>query len=352
MRRVTLNDVARLAKVSPITVSRALRHPESVSEELRLRVQAVVKKLGYVPNLAASRLASSRTQLIGVIVPTLYNVIFADYLLALHEVLISEGFQIVVVNSRYSESEEEAAIKTLIGQRVEAIVVAGARHTPLARRILTQSRVPVIETFELAEDPIGLNIGLSQQDAAAAATRHLIAGGRRRIAFFAGDLDARAAARLAGYRQAMSEAGLEGEIAITQIVRGSSIALGSALLEKRVGEGPLPEAIFCIDDNLALGAMQECRKRRIVIPEEVAIVGFHDLEFAACLSPSLSSVATRRFETGRLAAQKLIEALNGGRPMASEQIDLGFELIARESTAVHAPALPRAEGAHAAHGVT
>ena len=135
-------------------------------------------------------------------------------------------------------------------------------------------------------------------------------------------------------------------------VRGSSIALGSALLEKRVGEGPPPEAIFCIDDNLALGAMQECRKRRIVVPEEVAIIGFHDLEFAACLSPSLSSVATRRFETGRLAAQKLIEALNGGRPMAGEQIDLGFELIARESTAVHAHAPPRAKGATVPQGVS
>ena len=320
MRRVTLNDVARLAKVSPITVSRALRHPESVSEELRLRVHAVVKKLGYVPNLAASRLASSRTQLIGVIVPTLYNVIFADYLLALHEALISEGFQIVVVNSRYSESEEEAAIKTLIGQRVEAIVVAGARHTPLARRILTRSRVPVIETFELAEDPIGLNIGLSQQEAAAAAiasshrrrstTHRLLRRQPRRPrrgaarGLSSGDVGSRARGRDRHHPDR---------------ARQLDRSWAPALLEKRVEEARPPEAIFCIDDNLALGAMQECRKRRIVIPEDVAIVGFHDLEFAACLSPSLSSVATRRFETGSLAAQKLIEALNGGRPMAANR---------------------------------
>ena len=334
MHKVTITDVARLAKVSPMTVSRALRRPESVSAELRARINAAVKRLGYVPNLAASRLASSRTQLIGVVVPTLYNVIFAEYLLALHEELIREDFHIVVVNSRYSEREEEEAVKTLIGQRVEAIVVAGIHHTPLTRRILSRSRIPVIETFELSEDPIGLNIGFAQQEAAVTAVRHLIAGGRRRIAYFAGNFDDRALARLVGYRQAMSEAGLDDEIAITQILRLSTIQLGSDLLRKRIEERGLPDAIFCIDDNLALGAMQECRKRSVWVPQDVAIVGFHDLEFAACLSPSLSSVATRRYETGKLAAQRLIEALKGGAPLRREQIDLGFELIPRESTAI------------------
>jgi LacI family gluconate utilization system Gnt-I transcriptional repressor len=334
MRKVTITDVAKLAKVSPMTVSRALRLPDSVSKELRGRINAAVKRLGYVPNLAASRLASSRTHLIGIVVPTLYNVIFAEYLLALHEELIREEIHVVVVNSRYSESEEEEAVKALIGQRAEAIVVAGIHHTPLTRRILARSRIPVIETLELSEDPIGLNIGFAQQEAAATAVRHLIAGGRRRVAYFAGNLDDRALARLVGYRQAMAEAGLEDEIAITQIVRLSTIQLGSDLLRKCIEERGLPEAIFCIDDNLALGAMQECRKRRILVPQDVAIIGFHDLEFAACLSPSLSSVATRRYETGQLAARRLIEALKGDKPLRREQIDLGFELIPRESTTI------------------
>ena len=334
MRRATIKDVAGLASVSPITVSRAMRNPDSVSEELRVRIQAAVKKLSYVPNLAASQLASSRTQVIGIVVPTLYNVIFADYLLALHEELIHEGFHLVVVNSRYSEDEEEEAVKALLGQRAEAIVVAGVHHTALTRRLLSRSGIPVIETFELSDDPIGLNIGLSQKEAASVATHHLFGGGRRRITYFAGNLDDRALARLAGYRQTMMEAGLDDEIAVTQIPRTSSIQLGSDLLRKCVQDRRLPEAIFCIDDNLALGAMQECRKRRILVPQDVAIVGFHDLEFAACLSPSLSSVATRRYETGQLAAQKLIGTLKGDKLLRREQIDLGFELIPRESTAI------------------
>ena len=260
MRRATLSDVAREAEVSPITVSRALRKPESVSEKLRERIIVAVQSLAYVPDLAASRLASSRTHLVGVIVPTLYNTIFAEYLLAIHEMLIEAGFQIVVVNSRYSESEEEAAIKTLIGQRVEAIVVAGVRHTPLARTLLLQSHVPVIETFDLAEDPVGINIGLSQMKAATVATQHLIGLGHRRVSILAGNLDERAMARLSGYRRAMEEAGLETQIEIVTPV----IELKKNQIIRRGVElgAPLHLTWSCYqNDDLACGVCDSCLLR-------------------------------------------------------------------------------------------
>jgi LacI family gluconate utilization system Gnt-I transcriptional repressor len=98
--------------------------------------------------------------------------------------------------------------------------------------------------------------------------------------------------------------------------------------------GDRPEAIFCTDDNLALGAMQECRKRGIRVPGDIAIIGFHDLEFSACASPSLSSIVTRRFETGKLAAEKVLAALDSTGRQPPNQIDLGFEVIARESTGI------------------
>jgi len=332
MRRVTLDDVATLAGVSPITVSRVLRKPDAVSEALRQRVTAAVQELGYVPNIAASRLASSRTHAIGVIVPTLYNVIFAEYLFALHEVLVGAGFQVIVVNSRYSEQEEENAIKVLLGQRVEAIIIAGTHHTPLARQLLTRAHLPVVETFELSPDPIDLNIGMLQDRAGQAATQHLIDQGFDRVAFLAGNLDHRAQSRFDGYRLAMQESGLQKLEIITQWQRHSSVALGSDLLALMHERGDRPEAIFCIDDNLALGAMQECRKRGIRVPDDIAIIGFHDLEFSACASPSLSSIMTRRFETGKLAAEKVLSALNSTSRQPPNQIDLGFEVIAREST--------------------
>ncbi|SEI09981.1 transcriptional regulator, LacI family [Rhizobium tibeticum] len=332
MRRITLDDVASLAGVSPITVSRVLRKPGSVSEALRLRVNSAIENLGYVPNVAASRLASSRTHTIGVIVPTLYNVIFAEYLFALHDVLIAAGFQVIVVNSRYSEVEEENAIKALLGQRVEAIIIAGIHHTPLSRQLLMKAHLPVVQTFELSDDPINLNIGMSQERAGHAATRHLIDRGFQRITFLTGNLDHRAQSRFDGYHAAMQEVGLRSLEMISHRPRHSSVALGSELFGEMHDRGDLPEAIFCTDDNLALGAMQECRKRRIRVPDDIAIMGFHDLEFSACAAPSLSSVATRRYETGKLAAEKVLLALDASTRQSIEQINMGFALVQREST--------------------
>ncbi|OWW04788.1 GntR family transcriptional regulator [Rhizobium sp. R72] len=334
MRRITLDDVASLAGVSPITVSRVLRKPGSVSEALRLRVNNAIEILGYVPNVAASRLASSRTHTIGVIVPTLYNVIFAEYLFALHEVLIPAGFQVIVVNSRYSEAEEENAIKALLGQRVEAIVIAGIHHTPLSRQLLKQAHLPIVETFELSDDPINLNIGMSQERAGHIATRHLIDRGFQKIAFLTGNLDHRAQSRLDGYHEAMDEVGLKSLDMIASRPRHSSVALGSELFAGMYERGDLPEAVFCTDDNLALGAMQECRKRRLRVPDDISIIGFHDLEFSACAAPSLSSIATRRYETGMLAAEKVLTALDASTRQGVHQINLGFALVPRESTSV------------------
>jgi LacI family gluconate utilization system Gnt-I transcriptional repressor len=229
-KRKTLDDVAELARVSPITVSRALRNPAIVSPELRQRIEAAVAKLGYFPNLAASRLASSRSHTVGVIVPTLYNVIFAEYLQAIHVEFLSAGFQVVVVNSRYSTEEEDEAVRTLLGQRVEAIIIVGTTHTAMTRRLL-HSRIPVIETFELTDDPINVNIGLSQTQAGYDATRFLIDMGNRRIGFGMGHYDVRAKARLAGYKQAMEEANLSWEGLLISNPQQSSIALGSTLMD-------------------------------------------------------------------------------------------------------------------------
>jgi LacI family transcriptional regulator, gluconate utilization system Gnt-I transcriptional repressor len=332
IKRKTLDDVAALARVSPITVSRALRNPEIVSGELRQRIESAVAKLGYVPNIAASRLASSRSQTVGVIVPTLYNVIFAEYLQALHEVFLTSGFQVVVVNSRYSEIEEEKAIRTLLGQHVEAIIMVGVDHTPMARRLLMRSRIPVIETFELTDNPIDINIGLSQAKAGQDATKFLIDLGHRKIGFVVGQLDVRAAARLSGYRKAMEEANLTWDGSIAAIEDRSTINLGATILNRLVEDRKIPDAIFCIDDNLALGALMQCRKLGLRVPDDISILGFHDLEFAAFSSPSLSSVATHRRELGELAAKTAIAAMTKKLPDADRSVDLGYEIIVREST--------------------
>ncbi|WP_421692687.1 LacI family DNA-binding transcriptional regulator [Aestuariivirga sp.] len=330
--RVTLDDVAEKAGVSAITVSRALRNPGMVSEKLRRRIEGAVLKLGYVPNMAASRLASARSHAIGVIVPTLYNVIFAEYLQALHEVFLPEGFQVIVVNSRYSQEEEESAVRILLGQHVEAMIIVGVNHTPLARRLLMRSRIPVIETFQIAPEPIGLNIALDQVQAGYDATRFLLDKGYERVGFLLGQRDERALERLQGFSRAMAERGLDGEQLAMSLPSPSTIALGAELMASLHARRRVPDALFCIDDNLALGALQECRRLGLKVPDDVAILGFHDLEFSACSSPSLSSVATHRHELGALAAKCALEMIGSSVRRRRESLNLGYEIKAREST--------------------
>jgi LacI family transcriptional regulator, gluconate utilization system Gnt-I transcriptional repressor len=332
-RRTKLTDVAIKAGVSAVTVSRVLRRPEMVSDELRLRVEQAVRELAYVPNRAASNLASARTRTIGVVVSSLTNGVFADYLRALHDVLLPEGFQVLVLNSRYSPAEEEKAIATLLGQHPEAMILAAVEQTAHGRRLLERSGVPVVQTMELTDDPIDINIGLSQHDAGYAATRYLLDLGHRRIGVIAARLDARSRHRVDGYRRAMATAGIATAGLIAMTPRPSSVRLGAELLRELLANVPDSEAVFCCNDDLALGVLFECARLGIPVPSGMSIIGFNDLEFAASTFPSLTSVATPRYEMGRKSAEIVLEIIRGsGMRPASRRIDLGFAIHEREST--------------------
>lgn len=324
--------MARLAGVSAVTVSRALRHPKMVSAALRNRINAAVAELAYVPDVAASRLASTRTYTVGAIVSSLSNGVFADYLRALQDTLLPAGFQVVVFSSRYSAVEEEKVVATLIGQHPEAIIIAGIDQTPHARRLLEQSGVPVVQTFELTDDPIDINVGLSQRDAGYAACRFLIDRGHRRIGFIAARMDARATARMAGYIRAMEEAQLNTSGLVSTTLRASGATVGGELLAEILERRPDIEALFCCDDNLALGALFESQRRGIAVPDRLSIIGFNDLEFAACAHPPISSVATPRYEMGRRAAEIVMKIIETGERPAERRIDVGFVIRERSST--------------------
>ena len=342
-KRSTLADVAKLAGVSAVTVSRALRQPGMVSPILRERVDAAVRELAYVPDVAASRLASARTHAIGVIVSSLTNGVFADYLRALHDTLLPAGFQVVVFSSRYSTDEEEKVIATLIGQHPEAIIIAGIDQTPHARRLLERSGVPVVQTFELTDDPIDINVGLSQRQGGYEATRFLVAGGHRKIGYIAARLDARAHARMAGYNRAMEEAKLPTDGLVATTPRPSSVSAGGELIGTILDRRSDLEALFCCDDNLALGALFECQRRGIAVPDRISIVGFNDLEFAACAHPPITSVATPRYEMGRLASEIVMKIIETGERPDNRRIDVGFAIRERGST--RATAQPKARRA-------
>lgn len=332
-RRTTLNDVAAYAGVSAVTVSRVLRRPEMVSADLRGRVEEAVQALAYVPNQLASALASARTGTIGILVPSLTNGVFADYLRGIHDVFMPAGLQAMVLNTRYMPAEEEKAIATLLGQHPEAMIVAGIDQTDHARRMLEQSGVPVVQTMETTDDPIDVNIGLSQRRAGYAATRYLLDLGHRRISHFRARLDARSRRRYEGYRQAMEEAMISPTPFVADTSRPSTVALGAQLFSEVLTRTPDVDALFACNDDLALGALFECHRRGIRVPEDISIIGFNDLEISASAFPSLSSVATPRYEMGYRAAEIVSQIIRGGGERPSERvIDLGFEIRKRDST--------------------
>jgi LacI family gluconate utilization system Gnt-I transcriptional repressor len=332
-KRATLYDVAERARVSEVTASRALHRPEMVSAELRHRVESAVRELAYIPNRLASALASSRTHTIGAVVPSFTNGVFADYLRALHDAFLPRGFQVLVLNSRYSAAEEERAIATLLGNHPEAMIVAGIDQTPRSRRMLEDSDVPVVQTMELTDDPIDVNIGLSQSEAAAAAADYFIASGHRRIANITAPVDARAARRLDGFFEAVARSGLDMERMVASDEGPASVTIGRRLFGQLITRWPDVDAVFCGNDYLALGCLFECKRRGIHVPDDIALVGFNDVEFCASSFPSLSSVATPRYEMARRASEIVLEIIRGSGQRPKERlIDLGFRIMLRDST--------------------
>lgn len=331
--RSRLSDVAERAGVSAVTVSRAIRHPEMVTPKLRKRIDKAIHELAYVPNRAASMLASSRTRLIGVVVSSLTNGVFADFLRALHDLFLPGGFHVMVLDSRYVPGEEETAIATLLGQHPEAMIVSSIDQTPRARQLLKRSGIPVVQTMELAKSPIDINIGLSHEAAGYAATRYLIELGHRRIGVIGAPRDSRLHNRIAGYERAMREAGLDMTGLAGRSSNPSSVVLGGELMRGLVERCADLEAVFCCNDDLALGALFECHRLGISVPERISLIGFNDLEYAACAYPSLTSVLTPRYEMGRKTAEIVLEIIRGsGKRPPRRRIDIGFKIMEREST--------------------
>lgn len=330
--KITLVDVARIATVSPITVSRVINQPEKVSDAVRLKVQKAIDELGYIPNQHASSLASARSGIIGVSIPSLSNVVFTDVLRGIYKVMGAAGYKVLLVDTHYSPLEEEKMVRTLLSQSPEGLIITGGDQTPACDQLLRKARIPTVQIMELLNNPIDMNIGFSHHLAGADVVAHLLGKGYRRIGFIGARMDPRVQQRIRGYTQALSEHSLFEASLVSTSPEPSSIALGGALFKSlmAVNEGRI-DAVFCANDDLALGALFEAQRMNIAIPKQLAICGFNDIEAAAYVNPSLSSVAVGRYEMGVKAAELIIQTLNQ-QPLENKQIDMGFVIKQRDST--------------------
>jgi LacI family gluconate utilization system Gnt-I transcriptional repressor len=330
--KIRLTEVAKLAGVSPITASRFFRTPEALSLGKRVRVESAAKELGYVPNLAARALASQRTEVIGVLIPSLTNNVFSDVLRGIYDALGGGRYSIQLANTRYSILQEEKLLHLFLAQKPAGLIVTGIDQTPESRVLMEAADCPIVQLMEIGEDPIDMMIGFSHSKACNAAISHLLAQGCRRIGFLGARMDPRVQRRFLGYQATMKDAGLFDPHLVATTPLPTSVTLGGTLFADLLSTAPDTDAVFCANDDLALGVLFECRRRQIAVPEQMMIVGFNDLEFMASAVPTLTSVRTNRYEMGRDAATMVIEAIEGRRP-EKRVVDLGFTVIVRQSSA-------------------
>ena len=325
---VTLHDVARLAGVAPMTASRALSTPGRVSADVLARVMEAVRSTGYVRNHAASGLASARSRLVAAVVPTIAGPVFLQTVQALTASLADHGYQLMLGQSGYVDSREDALLEAIVGRRPDGIILTGVMHSPEGRRRLLAARIPVVETWDLTPTPIDMLVGFSHEAVGREVAAFLHARGRRRLAVVAGD-DERSRRRHAAFCEAARARGLAEPQAIT-VPAPTTLGSGRAALGELLQRPEGVDAVFCSSDLLALGVLTEARVRGLAVPARLAVVGFGDNEFAADLEPALTTVRIDSAAIGRHAARFIVERAEG-RPVVDRVVDVGFAIRDRAS---------------------
>ena len=330
-RSVTMKDVARAAGVSVMTVSRAFRTDGSVREETRDAILAVAEQLGYVFDATAANLRSQRTDFVAITIPSLNNANFADTVRGLSAVLSEHGLQVLLGYTDYDVAQEERLIEQLLRRRPEAIVVTGGRHTPRGRRLLENAGIPVIETWDLPMEPIGHVVGFSNAAAMRAVVDHLVGLGHRRIAFIGGDTDGdtRRADRRRGFIAAMQAHGLDASRLIGAGQPPISMREGADAMARLLAERPDTEAVVCVSDLSAFGALTECQRRGVRVPGDIALAGFGAYEIAGICVPPLTTVNPFPVRIGEETARVILDVLAGDP--APRRIEIVPDLVTTAS---------------------
>ncbi|MCX8997285.1 LacI family DNA-binding transcriptional regulator [Rhizobiaceae bacterium BDR2-2] len=325
-------DIARIAGVSSMTVSRAFRRDSRISPETRDAILKVAEEMGYVFDATASNLRSQKTDFVAVTIPSLNNANFADTVEGLSRTLAERGMQILLGHTNYDMQAEEQLIGQLLRRKPQAIVLTGGKHTERGRRLLVNSGIPVIETWDVPADPIGYHVGFSNAGAVQRMVDHFVEAGYRRIAFIGGDAsrDTRGEDRRLGFIRAMEHHGLASSRLIAAGPPPISMREGASAMIKLLETRPDTEAVICVSDLSAFGALTECQRRGIAVPEQIAIAGFGNYEIAGICVPSLTTIDARAREIGEHAGALVLDLLDGKRPAAS--VTLEPRLLRRASS--------------------
>lgn len=305
-------DIAKAAGVSSMTVSRAFRQDASVGKKTRERVLKIAESMGYVFDSSASTLRSQKTGFVAVTIPSLNNANFADTVRGLNDHLADGGMQILLGYTNYNVQEEERLVEQLLRRRPEAIVVTGGHHTNRTRRLLESAAIPVVEIWDLPQDPIGHTVGFSNADAMALLVDHVRQAGARRLAFVGGDDngDTRGADRRKGVLRAAKAHGMECQL-VSLGPPPVSMKEGAAAMASLLARPDVPDAVLCVSDLAAFGAITECQRRNIAVPDQMMIAGFGAFDLSEISVPPLSTIDAHSYDIGARSGQLLASLLRG-----------------------------------------
>ena len=328
-RSITLKDVARMAGLSPMTVSRALHNPKLVKPDTIARVKAASAELGYIPNMLAGSLTTKRSQLIAAVVPQLSNSMFAETVQGLNDELSAHGYQLLLSLSNYSHQKEEELLTAILSRQPDGVVLTGITHHPGVRKKLLATGIPVVETWDLTPSPIDIAIGFSQERIGEKVAQYLLGKGYKRFAAICAR-DERAIRRHQALEAELAQHGLH-PLATQLTTPPTTLNLGREAMRAILAGGHAPEVVVCSSDVLAQGALIEATVQGIAVPEQLGIMGFGDFDFAAYTHPPLSSVHIDKRAIGVQAARSLIAKIEG-KPLKGNVIDVGFRLVERGTT--------------------
>jgi len=329
--KIGVREIAKRVGVSPITVSRALSKPDMVSAETRAKVFNAIDQTGFVPSQLASSMRGNG-RMIGTVVPPLINSGIAEQVQGMSDECHEGGYSMLLVQGEFTQAAEERAIRTLIGWRPVGFVLQSFVQSRVARTLLQNASAPVVEISEIkGQKPIDAVVGISNFETAYAMTMHLAAKGYKRIGFVSTPIHGndRLQQRSIGYRTALKDLGFKDcaslEVEVPLTAKGGADAL--IQLTQRHKD---IDAVFFSSDTLAVGAIQECLRRQWKVPERIGIAGYGDMDIAAQLYPSLTTVRVDRYEMGRRAVRVLLAKLGGNQKIPAVT-SLGFEIMDRES---------------------
>lgn len=324
---VTIQDVAAAAGVSVATISRALQNPDLVTEKSRRRVFEAVNRLGYTPNAQARNLRTARTRLVVAVVPDISNPFYSEVIRGVERVAHQNQYSVLLGDTQYSPEREQSYAEMIPRRQADGLITFGP-HIP---RIKSGGRLPIVNACEYVVDRAIASVYVENVKAACEATRYLIDLGHRDIAFVAGRTGSPISEdRETGYRQALEAAGIARDPALTA-TGDFSVESGIRALEFLFSRRHRFTAVFCSNDEMALGALQVIKARGLKVPDDISVIGFDDIHFARYCDPPLTTIAQPKEQIGGEAMNMLIEILkNPAAPARKHQ--LPAPLVVRGST--------------------